>query len=158
MATELKKISALLVTSQFDGTESVPLLQGGSNLRATLANLKEYFRDSSLVIFDEVDDSVVSVSSNPNQDESGATYAIVYLTKNNVFAERKTTSTGSVYTTNFKRSKDYELNDGNVNKKVYLSTLDNEFFIYDGNKLRGIIASNIEIMSPKLITDIKEIL
>lgn len=133
MATELKKISDLSPTSQFDGTESVPLLQGGGNPRTTLADLKEYFRDSTLVIFEEVDNSDALLFLLPFEREEGATFDIVYKVKDKAFVERKTTASGVGYTRAYTRSTDYM--DGlNVRTdRVFFNAADKELYVFDGD-------------------------
>lgn len=140
MATELKKISDLSVTSQFDGTESVPLLQGGSNPRTTLADLKEYFRDSSLVIFNAIDDVVnPTVSSEPFGEEYPIRQ-VVYLSSIGSFVERvRRTMTGrdTYYSSSFSRSSDYMDGDNVRRDKVFFNLSDKELYVFNGD-LRNI--------------------
>ena len=137
MAIELKKISELLVTSQIDGTEYVPLLKRGGNPRTTLADLKEYFRDSTLAIFEEVDNSDTFVLLLPFEREEGATFDIVYKAKDKAFVERKTTASGVGYTHAYTRSTDYM--DGlNVRTdRVFFNAADKELYVFNGD-LRNI--------------------
>lgn len=135
MATELKKISELSVTSQFDGTESVPLLKSGGNPRTTLADLKEYFRDSTLAIFEEVDNSDAFLMLLPFEREEGATFDIVYKVKDKAFVERKTTASGVGYTRAYTRSTDYM--DGlNVRSdRVFFNLVEQRLYTWDGSAL-----------------------
>lgn len=137
MATELKKISDLTLTSQFDGSESVPLLQSGGNPRTTLADLKEYFRDSTLAIFEEVDNSDTFVLLLPFEREEGATFDIVYKAKDKAFVERKTTSSGVGYTRAYTRSTDY-MDGVNVRTdRVFFAAADRCIYVFNG-ELRNI--------------------
>lgn len=137
MATELKKISELSVTSQFDGTESVPLLKSGGNPRTTLADLKEYFRDSTLAIFEEVDNSDALLMLFPFERDDTATFDIVYKVKDKAFVERKTTASGVGYTRAYTRSTDYM--DGlNVRTdRVFFAAADRCIYVFNG-ELRNI--------------------
>lgn len=136
MTTELKKISELSVTRQFDGTESVPLLKKGSNPRATLGDLKEYFRDSTLAIFSEIDESNPEVSNKPVSDYYQRD--IVYLLSKNAFVERvEYHSSQRIYTTSFDRREDYMDGDNVRRDKVFFNLTDKELYVFDGD-LRNI--------------------
>lgn len=138
MATEIKKISELSLATQFDGSESIPLLKGGSNPRATLGGLKEYFRDSSLVLFDEIDNASVSnIYETPLQREDGAAFAIVYLNKVSQFVERKTKGDAVLYSSSFTRSTDYIGDSGPRRDKVFFNISDKELYVFNGD-LRNI--------------------
>ena len=137
----------------FDGTESVPILQHGGNPRATLVDLREYFRDSTLVIFDAFDDTQPLPLNFPIQKEEGATYDIVYLTKRKIFAERKTKGDSTLYSTAFTRSTDYQDTEVRTDKVFFcIETRDN--YTYDGATLIGTLA----LIEPTEVTDITSIL
>lgn len=136
MATELKKISQLPIAKQLDGTESVPLLKSGGNPRATLGDLREYFRDSTLVIFDGFDEAD-RVANVENSREDGAVFDIVYLTNQQIFAERKTKGDSKLYSTAFTRSTDY-MDGVNVRTdRVFFNAADKELYVFNGD-LRNI--------------------
>lgn len=135
MTTELKKISELSVTIQFDGSESVPLLKSGGNPRTTLADLKEYFRDSTLAIFEEVDNSDALLMLLPFEREEGATFDIVYKVKDQEFVERKTTASGVGYTRAYTRSTDY-MDGVNVRTdRVFFNLAEQRLYTWDGSAL-----------------------
>ncbi len=106
---ERKKISDLDELSEFNGAESVPLVISGTNYRATMGSMKEYFRDSTLVLFDEFDDSTSAlVPGDTPQDEEGVTLDIVFMTKRNTFAQRRRKEgANDVYFSHFPRLYDY---------------------------------------------------
>ena len=134
-----RPISALTELSVFSGTEKVPLAIGmASNASARLKALKEYFRDSSLLIFDEVDPSNVTVIDEVLNEETGATFAIVYLPSRKIFAERKQLGNSSTYTTLFNRWQDFLVADASGKKtvrtdKVFFNAADKEMYIYNGS-------------------------
>lgn len=139
---EYKPISSLSEATSFSGNEKVPFAIGKSNGSAKLGVLKEYFRDSSLVIFDEIDSNeVVTISDNIFIREPNATYAIVYLSSRKVFAERKTLNGASSYSTNFTRWQDF-LKVVSVNEtdkketrtdRVFFNVENKELYIYNGS-------------------------
>lgn len=107
--SERKKISELELISSFDGDESVPIVSDLTNKRALMSDMKEYFRDSTLLLFDEFDDSsAVPVPGGTPQDEEGVTLEIVFMTKRNTFAQRRRKEgANDVYFSSFPRLYDY---------------------------------------------------
>lgn len=135
MATELKKISELQIVNNIDGTEYVPLLKSGGNPRATLADLKEYFRDSTLAIFEEVDNSDTFVLLFPFEREEGATFDIVYKAKDKAFVERKTTASGVGYTRAYTSSTDYMEGVNVRSDRVFFNLAEQRLYTWDGSAL-----------------------
>lgn len=146
----------------FDGKELVPLAivaddgQPLGNRKTTTALLKEYFRDSAFVLFDEIDNSTVSsVSDQPHTSEAGAEISIVYLPTRKLFVERKrmySTETNpdtgeevevssSTYTTAYSRASDFltSVTAGGVTTltvrtdKVFFNVDSKVIYIYNGN-------------------------
>lgn len=143
-----KTISSLTELTSFSGNEKLPLAIGtASNAAARLSVLKEYFRDSSLVIFDEIDDSELeSLSDEVLTDIDMSFRHVVYLTTRKVFAERRTYIRGGnrrffAYSTNFNRWQDYlvEQTVNGVTKKetrqdrAFLNLEDKELYTFNGS-------------------------
>lgn len=157
MATKLKKISDLSVTSQFDGNESVPLLKGGSNPRTTLADLKEYFRDSSLVIFSAIDNAINPTVSSEPFGEDYPIRNVVYLSSIGSFVERvKRTMTGrdTYYSSSFSRSSDFMDGEEVRRDRVFFNTSDKLSYTFSEE---GLI-STMNVIEPTLVTIITDIL
>ena len=149
MATQKNiPISQLIEETTFSGNEKLPLAIGqSSNRSARLAVLKDYFRDSTLVVFDAISDATPqSVSDLPFTRQEGAVYEIIYLTSRKVFVESMYYSGQYSYTTNFLRWNDYmssTLVDGVAVKtvrsdKAFLNLADKELYTYDYNHLHNI--------------------
>ena len=123
------------LATYLSGEESIPMLQNGSNPRATLSMLKEYFHDSSLVIFDAVDNNTSpNVFNTILSREEGATFSIVYLTSRKAFMECKLYQGVKYYSTIFTSSEDY-MADGVVRAdRVFFCVEDKGIYIWrEGN-------------------------
>ena len=131
---ENTKISQLEKINAFTGEEIVPLVANKVNKSALLASLKEYFRDSTLVVFDEIDDTDAEPINNSSGEEEGATYAIVYLSRKKKFVNRRSKpDTINYYFTEFSGKEDYMI-DGSVRTdKVFFNAADKEMYIYNGS-------------------------
>lgn len=131
---EYKKISELPVAERFDGTEYVPLLKSGGNPRATLGDLKEYFRDSTLVLFDAIDPvSNPTISDAALSEESGAVFAIVYIPSKQVFAQRKILGGNNSYSSSFTRNTDYMVDGAVRADRVFFNIEDKELYVFNGS-------------------------
>ena len=136
------KISNMLRIEAFDGDEIAPLVKNGSNYAATFDALREYFRDSVLVVFNSVSDvNPQSISDLPLAREEGAIYAIIYLTKKKLFVEGMYYGGQFYYTTNFARWQDFLTEttvDGVTTKavradKVFLNLRGKELYMFNGD-------------------------
>lgn len=138
MATEIKKISEITSKTTFDGTEVVLMgtVNPLGNRKAALSDLKSYFKDSSLVIFDAMDDvEDPTIALFPLEEEDGAVLEIVFLTSKNRFVQRKTIGDNVLYSSVFNASTDYTAEDGVTPRtdRVFFSVADKELYIYDGS-------------------------
>ena len=133
---ENTKISQLEKINAFTGEEIVPLVANKVNKSALLASLKEYFRDSTLVVFDEIDDTDAEPINNSSGEEEGATYAIVYLSRKKKFVNRRSKpDTINYYFTEFSGKEDYMI-DGSVRTdKVFFCLANKSQYTWDGNGL-----------------------
>ena len=136
MAEQVNKpISALTELTSFSGNEKVPLAIGmASNRSARLSYLREYFKDSTVVAFYDIDYSeVYDVGDETLYDEENSLKDVVYVATKKIFAERKTKASSDgnntySYSTKFNRWEDFlEVVDvEGVSKKVVRS--DKVFF------------------------------
>lgn len=154
--TDDKKISQLGLVTRFAGKELVPIAVPGANRAASLEMLKEYFRDSTLCVFDDIDASVPSsVSDLPHSEEDGALFNIVYLSKRNIFAERKTLNGTSTYTTSFTRADDFML-DGKVRTdRAFLDVSTKNFYVYNGQLINILDTVRINAMTEEEFENLK---
>lgn len=130
---ERKKISELDELTTLTGGESAPVVYDGGNFRVTLSTLKEYFRDSSLVPFDAVDNTDAEVVQGSSGEEEGVEYAIVYLSKKSVFARRRRkTGTADSYFSEFTRKDDFMIDSAVRTDKVFFCLADKELYVQDG--------------------------
>lgn len=136
-----RKMGDMPWATYLSGEESIPMLQNGSNPRATLSMLKEYFHDSSLVIFDKVDDNASpNVSSNILTREEGATFSIVYLISRKAFMECKLYQGVKYYSTTFTSSEDYMHEGTPRTDRVFFCVEDKGIYIYNG-ELKSVLES-----------------
>ena len=159
--TDDKKISQLGLVTRFAGKELVPLAVPGANRAASLEMLREYFKDSTLVVFNEVDDTP---SPSPSEDAytDGEVVGIVYLTAVKAFAEKVLISGRYYYSYAFTRPTDYQTTTNvegvNVREvrgdKVFFNTSDklSYTFIEEG------LISTMNVIEPTLVTIITDIL
>jgi hypothetical protein len=108
--SERIKISNLELISSFDGDESVPIVSDLTNKRALMSDMKEFFRDSTLVMFDDFDDTnEVPIAGSTDVNEEGVTLSIVFMTNRNTFAmRRRKEGAMDSYFSHFNRWKDYK--------------------------------------------------
>lgn len=137
------KISELAQATSFSGVERIPMAVEGGNRSATLSVLKEYFKDSSLCIFYDIDHTEnVDITDEP-LDASSETYAfidVVFVSSKNIFAERYMDSSGRRYfSTTFTRWQDFlEVNANTGTKevrrdKVFFNLSDKELYTFNGS-------------------------
>ena len=155
---ERKKISELTELSNFTGTELFPLVSHGTNYSATMDSMKEYFKDSALVLFDEIDDSTdTPVSGGTPQDEDGVTLAMVFLTKRGTFAQRRRKDgANDAYFSDFPRQEDYLTDSGTPRTdKVFFCFADKCFYVQDGS-LRNIFDTvRINVMTEEELENLE---
>ena len=129
------KISNMPRIEAFEGDEIVPLVKNGSNYAATFDALREYFKDSSLVIFSEIDDSNPEVLNNPLEGYYPFR-DIVYLPSKKAFVERaeyRGETAMRVYTTAFSRRTDYMDGDNVRTDRVFFCAADKEIYAFNGS-------------------------
>ena len=139
---ERKKISELTELSVFTGTELLPLVSQGTNYSATMDSMKEYFKDSTLVLFDEFDDSseIMTIGSTP-QDEQDVLLSIVFMTKHGKFTQRRRKEgANDTYFTDFPRRNDYmtpmsPLLSTPRTDKVFFCLADRSQYTWDGSNM-----------------------
>lgn len=130
-----KKISDFELISSFDGDESVPVVSDLTNKRALMSDMKEFFRDSTLVMFDDFDDTdEVPIVGSTDVNEEGVTLSIVFMTNRNTFAmRRRKEGAMDSYFSYFNRWKDYKNEDMTPRTdKVFFNAADKEMYIYNG--------------------------
>lgn len=131
------KISNMPRIEAFEGDEIAPLVKNGSNYAATFDALREYFKDSSLVIFSEIDASNPEVLDNPVEGYYPFR-DIVYLPSKKAFVERcefRADTSVRVYTTAFNRSTDYMDGDNVRTDRVFFNLSEKSLYAWDGNSL-----------------------
>ena len=131
------KISNMPLIEAFEGNEIAPLVKNGRNYAATFDALREYFKDSSLVIFSEIDDSNPEVLDNPLEGYYPFR-DIVYLPSKKAFVERgeyRAETAVRVYTTAFNRSTDYMDGDNVRTDRVFFNLSEKRLYAWDGNSL-----------------------
>ena len=107
--------------------------------------LKEYFKDSTIVLFDAVDNTNYIPAANIIQGtatpEDGATIETVYVKYMNDFFQKKTMANGYVYYyTVLPNESDYK--DGGIRQdKLFFSVKDKSFFVYNGVALVDLFGS-----------------
>lgn len=129
------KISNMTRIESFEGDEIVPLVKNSSNFAATFDALREYFKDSSLVIFSEIDDSNPEVLNNPVEGYYPFR-DVVYLPSRKAFVERceaRAETLIRVYTTAFNRSTDYMDGENVRRDKVFFNVGDKEIYAFNGD-------------------------
>lgn len=144
--TDDKKISQLGLVTRFAGKELVPLAVPGANRAASLEVLKEYFKDSTLVVFNEVDDTP-SPSPSEVAYTDGEVVGIVYLTAVKAFAEKVLISGRYYYSYAFTRPTDYQTTTNvegvNVREvrgdKVFYCTGDKCLYVYKNGALQNLM-------------------
>lgn len=136
MAEDRVKISEMQSVTFVSGTEEVPLGVTGGNRKASLAFLRGYFKDSNLCVFEEFDNSSVTLVNGTASEEDGADLSIVYLTQRKIFALRKTiTGFTPTYYSEF-MGKDGYMDDGKVRTdRVFFCVSDKVLYIYNGSDL-----------------------
>lgn len=143
--TKVEKISALKSASQVQDDAVFPIVQGNDNYQVTMEVLKEYFKDSMIVLFDAVDNTNYIPSANIIQGtatpEDGATIETVYVKYMNDFLQKKTMANGYVYYyTVLPNASDFK--DGGIRQdKLFFSVKDKSFFVYNGSALVNILDS-----------------
>lgn len=136
---ERKKISELGELSEFYGGESIPLVSSGANYRATMGSMKEYFKDSTLVVFDEIVDSEITPNSGTSEKEDGVTLTIVYLSKRKIFAQKRVKEGfNDTYFANFPRKDDYMVDDHVRPDRVFFNIQDKEIYVAYGDTLGSV--------------------
>lgn len=129
------KISNMPRIEAFEGNEIAPLVKNGSNYAATFDALREYFKDSSLVIFSEIDDSNPEVLNKPLEGYYPFR-DIVYLPSRKAFVERgefRGETSVRVYTIAFNRSTDYMDGDNVRTDRVFFCAADKEIYAFNGS-------------------------
>ncbi len=130
---EIVKITDLTSKEVFDGNEAVPMTSNGAPRKATLSALKDYFHDSSLVIFDEVDNAEnPTIGDAALSPESGAVFAVVYLTQKKQFVHRKQLGGTTLYSSVFSANTDYMADGAVRGDKVFFCVADKELYVYIG--------------------------
>ena len=125
------KISELETASQITDDTIVPIVIQEGNRKITLSELKQYFRDSSLVIFDGFDDSkniipIVGFSSK----EYDSIIEIVFA--NNTFLQKKTIQGHEPsYYTEFPTKNDYIINEQVRSDRVFFCVQDKCLYIFN---------------------------
>lgn len=143
--TKVEKISALESASQVKDDALFPIVQDSGNYKVTMEVLKEYFKDSTIVLFDAVDNTNYIPSANIIQGaatpEDGATIETVYVKYMNDFLQKKTMANGYVYYyTVLPNASDFK--DGGIRQdKLFFSVKDKSFFVYNGSALVDILDS-----------------
>lgn len=148
MADDKVKISEMASATYIDGTEEVPLGVSGGNRKATLSFLRDYFRDSSLCVFDEFDNSVVYLVNGVASEEDGADLSIVYLTQRKIFALRKTIAGFTpTYYSDF-IGKDGYMENGKVREdRVFFCVSDKGIYVYNGTLIDMFDSIRIKAMT-----------
>lgn len=160
-----KPISALVELDSFSGNEKLPLAIGmASNRSARLGVLKEYFKDSTVVMFNTISDAnPQQVSDLPFAREDGALYFIAYLTSRKLFVEVMYFNSQYAFTTNFNRWEDYmtaTTTEGVTVKtvrgdKVFLNLNNKELYMYNV-ELRNIFDSiRINVMTEEELENLE---
>lgn len=128
------KISELTQTATFSGSERVPMAVSGGNRSATMAVLKEYFKDSTLVLFNEIDDDP---DPSPSEEAytDGVVFGVVYLPSVKAFAEKRKISGRNYYTYAMARSEDYQTTKKVDGVNVREVRQDKVFFNFDNKEL-----------------------
>ncbi len=133
---EIVKITDLTSKEVFDGNEAVPMTSNGAPRKATLSALKEYFHDSSLVIFDEVDNAEnPTIGDAALSPESGAVFAVVYLTQKKQFVHRKQLGGTTLYSSVFSANTDYMADGAVRGDKVFFCVADQSIYVWDKDML-----------------------
>ena len=150
------KISNMPRIEAFEGDEIVPLVKNGSNYAATFDALREYFKDSSLVIFSEIDDSNPEVLNNPLEGYYPFR-DIVYLPSKKAFVERcefRAMTAIVVYTSAYRRREDYMDGEEVRRDRVFFNMSDKLSYTFSGEEL----ISTMNVIEPTLVTIITDIL
>lgn len=143
--TKVEKISSLGSASQVNDDAVFPIVQNSANYKVTMEVLKEYFKDSTIVLFDAVDNTNYIPAANIIQGtatpEDGATIETVYVKYMNDLLQKKTMADGYVYYyTVLPNASDYK--DGGIRQdKLFFSVKDKSFFVYNGSALVNILDS-----------------
>ena len=138
-------ISALNLASQVKDDAVFPIVQDDGNYKVTMKVLKEYFKDSTIVLFDAVDNTNYIPTANTIQGsatpEDGATIETVYVKYMNDFLQKKTMANGYVYYyTVLPNASDFK--DGGIRQdKLFFSVKDKSFFVYNGVALVDLFGS-----------------
>lgn len=129
----MAKISDLTRIAELSGKEVFPLAVSGSNRGVEADALKEYFRDSSLAIFDGfVNDSVTVLDG--TADTSSGNIRIVYLTVIGRFVMEKTMEGyAPSYYKDFSRVGDFMTGDIVRADRVFFNIEDKELYVYNGS-------------------------
>ena len=132
------KISSLERLSTFSVEDVVPIVHNGGNFAATMASLKEYFRDSTLILFDDIDAAEVEITPGDSGFEEGFEYAIVYMPYNKAFAKRRhQNGVVDYYFSDFEDKEDYMTDDVVRTDKVFFCLANKDIYTYNG-ELRNI--------------------
>lgn len=129
------KISNMPRIEAFEGDEISPLVKNGSNYAATFDALREYFRDSSLVIFDAIDDVENPYVSDEPFEGDYLIRGIVYLSSVGIFVERVKRAVASrdyYYSSSFTRRNDYMAGTNVRRDRVFFNTSDKELYVFNG--------------------------
>lgn len=150
------KISNMPRIEAFEGDEIAPLVKNGSNYAATFDALREYFKDSSFVIFSKIDDSNPEVLDNPVEGYYPFR-DIVYLPSRKAFVERcevRAMTAIVVYTSVYRRREDYMDGEEVRRDRVFFNTSDKLSYTFSGEEL----VSTMNVIEPTLVTIITDIL
>lgn len=162
----MAKISDLTQITQLSGKEVFPLAVSGSNRGVEANALKEYFRDSSLAIFDGIVNDSVTVLDG-TADTSSGNIRIVYLTVIGRFVMEKTMEGyAPSYYKDFSRVGDFMIGDIVRADRVFFNIEDRLFYMYIGTTLtstevsytREEVDNMLQRIAPTEINDITEIL
>ena len=136
---EKTKISELERITTFTGEEIVPVVSNLTNKAALLSSLKIYFKDSSLVLFEEIDDTDASIIEGFSGEEDDTSYAIVYLSKKKVFANRRRKEGAyDTYFSEFTAKSDYMMGGAIRADRAFFNIQDKEIYVTYGDALGSI--------------------
>ena len=134
----MPKITSLPKAASITVDDIVPIVHNGDNYGVTMDVMKDFFRDSTLALFDAIDDSDQNINEGSAGVEDGASYAIVFLTKRGVFAHKRVMSgTSDTYFADFPRKNDFMIGGAVRTDRAYFCMSDKEIYYY-GNTLVSI--------------------
>lgn len=130
----MAKISKLplLISPAVD--DLIPVVHNDDNYAVLAATLKGFFQDSTLVIFDEIDDATPTLIEGDSGYEEGYTYAVVYLTKKKTFAMRRSKEgVNTTYFSDFSRKSDFITYGVVRSDRVFFNIEDKELYVFNGS-------------------------